>query len=82
MIHSLTEVNAVDIQDAGFQRFSRGNKIISYDKDADVLYITLGDREGVAEEVENGVFLRYVDKYNLELIGITIMNFKERYITK
>jgi len=57
-----------------------GNKIISYDKDADILYITLEDRGGVAEEVENGIFLRYVDKYNLELIGITIMNFKERYI--
>uniref|UniRef100_A0A6M3L9U7 DUF2283 domain-containing protein n=1 Tax=viral metagenome TaxID=1070528 RepID=A0A6M3L9U7_9ZZZZ len=59
-----------------------GSRIISYDKNADVLYITIEDKESVAEEVENGIFFRYLDKYNLELVGITIMNFKGRHIVE
>ena len=50
---------------------------ITYDKDADVLYITLQDVEAVAEEQDTGDFIRY---YNDKTVaGITIMDFKERY---
>ena len=53
-------------------------KVLSYDEGADVLYITLVDAEGVAEEVEDGIFVRYIDEYGLEPVGITIMDLKKR----
>ncbi len=54
---------------------------ISYDKDADVLYITIEDMEAVAEEVSPGNFIRYINEWeNPEIAGITIMDFKKRYI--
>ena len=54
---------------------------ITYDKDADVLYITLQDVEAVvAEEVGDDVFIRYIDgPWLTKPVGITIMNLK-RYI--
>jgi len=51
---------------------------ISYDKSVDVLYIGIKDRPGIADEVSNGNFIRY--DLAGEIVGITIMDFKERFI--
>ena len=51
---------------------------ISYDKIADVLYIGIKDRPGIADEVNDGNFIRY--DLAGEIVGITIMDFKERFI--
>ena len=54
---------------------------INYDKDADVLYITIDDCEAIADELNPGIFIRYRDDYYAsDIVGITIMDFKEKYI--
>ena len=52
---------------------------IDYDKIADVLYIAIKDRPGIADEVSSGNFIRY-GAGDGEIVGITIMDFKERFI--
>ncbi len=55
---------------------------ISYDKEADVMY--LGFRkpiEAVGEEIEGGVFARY-DPRTEELAGLTIVNFSKKFGVK
>jgi len=56
------------------------NKIfISYDKEADVMYLSFGEpAKAVGEEIENGVFVRYDAKSN-ELAGLTIINFSKKF---
>ena len=51
---------------------------ISYDKSVDVLYIGIKDRPGIADEVSNGNFIRY--DLAGEIVGITVLDFKERFI--
>jgi len=51
---------------------------IDYDKIADVLYIAIKDRPGIADEVSDGSFIRY--HLAGEIVGITILDFKERFI--
>lgn len=52
---------------------------ISYDKDADVMYIGFGEKsKGVSEEVEEGVFARY-HYITGNLIGLTIINFSKKF---
>ena len=54
--------------------------IIRYDDQADVLYISFGDPcPGIAVELNNGDLVR-VDPYTDEIVGITLLDFKERYI--
>ena len=54
---------------------------IRYDDLADVLYISFGDpRPGIAIEVNDGDLVR-VDPYSDEIVGITLLDFKERYMT-
>jgi len=54
---------------------------VNYDISADVLYISFGSiRPGIAIEVHSGDFIR-IDPYTDEIVGITLLNFKERYIT-
>lgn len=52
---------------------------MDYDKTSDVMYITLGDkpRKGIADEVEEGIFIRKSD--NGAVVGVTIMNFDGAY---
>jgi len=53
---------------------------IDYDISADVLYVSFGDvRSGIAIEVDNGDFVR-IDPYTDEIVGITLLDFKERYM--
>lgn len=52
------------------------NVTFTYDKVADVLYITFGKpREAIAEEFGDGIFLRF-NKARDELLGITILDIK------
>ncbi|MCZ7584974.1 MAG: DUF2283 domain-containing protein [Deltaproteobacteria bacterium] len=52
---------------------------ISYDKDADVVYLSFGQpAPAVSEEREKGVFARYDPKTD-ELVGVTIVNFSRRF---
>jgi uncharacterized protein YuzE len=55
------------------------NLTFSYDNSADVLYISFGPaRKGIAVEVDDGDFVR-VDPYSDEVVGITILDFSERF---
>lgn len=52
---------------------------ISYDSSADVLYVSFGpSRPGIAMEVDDGDFVR-VDPYSDEVVGVTILDFLERF---
>ena len=54
---------------------------IDYDKRADVLYITLGKtRPGISVEVDDWIHVT-VDPYTDDVVGITIIDFKERYMS-
>ena len=49
----------------------------NYDRDADVLYVTIGaPRSGRAEHFDDDVLLRYALDSD-ELIGLTILGFRE-----
>ena len=57
-----------------------GKLDVGYDQEADVLYVSLGKpREGVSVEVDEGTFIR-IDPYTDEIVGITILDFKQRYM--
>lgn len=57
------------------------NLNIDYDEEADVLYLSFGKpRPAISIEVKEGDFVR-VDAYSDEIVGITIIDFKEKYIT-
>lgn len=61
---------------------SKDNELrISYDKSADVLYMSFGKpKEGIDEEIEDGVYLRVNEKTNKPL-GFTIVDFEKRFST-
>jgi len=61
---------------------SKDNELrISYDKFADVLYMSFGKpRVGVDEEIEDGVYLR-VDERTNKPLGFTIIDFEKRFST-
>lgn len=56
------------------------NKVsISYDKEADVVYIGFGEAvRAVGEEIKEGIFARY-DPVSNELVGLTILNFSKKF---
>ena len=55
-------------------------KKIRYDSKSDVLYISCGKpRPAIAFEVKAGDLVR-IDPYTDEVVGITILNFRERYM--
>jgi uncharacterized protein YuzE len=54
---------------------------ISYDRDADVMYLSFDNVEAEADEVENGVFARYDHKTG-KLAGFTIINFSKKFTRK
>ena len=52
---------------------------VSYDKDADVLYITEGKpREAIGEMMEDGIIVRR-DSKTKEIIGFTIVDFTQHF---
>lgn len=49
-----------------------------YDEEADVLYISVGKpRAAVGTDIGDGVVVRY-DKRKREIVGLTILGFRER----
>ena len=55
-------------------------KKIRYDSKSDILYISCGKpRPGIALEVKAGDLVR-IDPYTDEIVGITIIDFRERYM--
>ncbi|MEW5947291.1 MAG: DUF2283 domain-containing protein [bacterium] len=55
---------------------------ISYDKEADVVYIGFGEPvKATGEEIKEGVFARY-DPVTNELVGLTILNFSKKFDTE
>ena len=53
---------------------------VCYDKTNDVLYISYGEPcQGIATEVSEGDLVR-TDPKTDEIVGITIIDFKERYL--
>jgi len=56
--------------------------IISYDKEADTVYISFGKpRKAISEEVDQHVVVRR-DPKTSETVGITITNFSKYFETK
>jgi len=54
---------------------------ISYDKEADVVYLSFGKPvKAEGEEIQNGVFARY-NPGTRELMGLTIVNFSKKFGT-
>lgn len=52
---------------------------ISYDKEADVVYMSFGKPvEAAGEEVESGVYARYAPSSH-KLVGFTITGFSKRF---
>lgn len=51
---------------------------ISYDREADVMYLSFQDVEAEAEEIEDGIFARYNPKDH-SLAGFTILNFSKKF---
>lgn len=53
--------------------------IFSYDQEADVLYVSIGNpKPGISEETKDGIVLRY-DVDTNKLIGFTIVDFLARF---
>ena len=56
--------------------------LISYDHDADVVYISLGrPLKAISEEVDEDVLARYSPRTG-DLVGMTILNFSKRFTGK
>ena len=52
---------------------------ISYDREADVMYLSFGEPvKAESEEIEEGVFARF-DPKSKKLVGITIINFSKKF---
>jgi len=55
----------------------RENLRMAYDKEGDVLDISLGEpKEAISKEIEDDLFIR-VDPNTNEIIGISILNFEK-----
>jgi len=58
---------------------ARKKMSFSYDKQADVLYLSVGNpRNSISQEVEDGILLRF-DAKSKEISGLTIMDFQARF---
>ena len=58
---------------------ARKKMSFSYDKQADVLYLSMGNpRKSISHEVEDGIILRF-DAKKKHLSGVTIMDFQARF---
>lgn len=55
---------------------------ISYDKEADVLYVSIGKpKQAICETLDDGVVVRY-DKKSDKIIGFTVIDFEKRFSAK
>jgi len=57
-----------------------GKTFTDYDEDADMLYISF-DKPKIAVTIDgnDGELIR-IDPYTKEIVGVTIIDFKQRYI--
>ncbi len=63
----------------GEENLNYSDTRIDYDKMADVLYVSFGEpRAAISDEVDAGDLVR-IDPYTDEIVGITLLDFKERY---
>ena len=70
--------NAISNQEE-FLKFMHKKISITYDQEADVVYISFGESvPAVGEEIQEGVFARY-DPNSEELIGLTVINFSKKF---
>lgn len=52
---------------------------ISYDKEADVMYLSFGAPvKAIGEEIDSGVFARF-DPQTEDLVGLTVTNFSKKF---
>ena len=57
----------------------RGQFELSYDRDADVLYISIGSpRPAFTEEDEEGLLIRK-DPQTGEVVGVTVLDYEEHF---
>ncbi len=55
----------------------RENLRMAYDKECDILDLSLGEpREAISKEIEDDLFIR-VDPETNEIVGISILNFEK-----
>jgi uncharacterized protein YuzE len=65
---------------ATIKKMSKQNLNIDYDSTADILYVSFGKpRSAICFEVNKGDLIR-VDAYTNKVVGITIIDFKKRYM--
>lgn len=58
---------------------ARKKMSFSYDKQADVLYLSVGKpQKSLTREVEDGILLRF-DQKTKEITGLTILDFEARF---
>lgn len=58
---------------------ARNKMRLSYDKQADVLYLSVGKpRKSISREVEDGIILRF-DPRTKDITGLTILDFEARF---
>jgi len=58
---------------------ARKKMSFSYDRTADVLYLSVGrPKKSLSREVEDGVLLRF-DPKSREITGLTILDFEARF---
>ena len=51
---------------------------ISYDREADVMYLSYQDVRAEAEEIDEGIFARYNPR-DKSLVGFTVLNFSKKF---
>lgn len=58
---------------------ARKRMSFSYDKQADVLYLSVGkSRKSISREIEDGILLRF-DPRTKDITGLTILDFEARF---
>jgi uncharacterized protein YuzE len=62
------------------QKSGNSNLRVSYDADADVLYMSLGIPKQCSGEIDdNGVIVKFDPQNNDKVFGITILDFQKRF---
>lgn len=64
------------------KKISKQTYKIDYDATADVLYVSFGKpKPAICVEVNEGDLIR-VDAYSDKIVGITVVDFKKRYMVR
>jgi len=61
------------------KRINKKGLVFSYDKIADVLYMSIGKpQQGIDQEIDKGIFVR-LDMEHKKTCGLMIMDFEKRF---